>query len=88
MPALLVQKPSRASKSKDHLKSLESRLNLWEEGNFSSLETSVVHEGETIQKRIKVSEKGVNIDKILLKFKNLLSKGNVNRTLKLLTGIW
>ena len=88
MPALLVQKPSRASKSKDHLTSLESRLNLWEEGNFSSLETSVVHEGETIQKRIKVSEKGVNIDKILLKFKNLLSKGNVNRTLKLLTGIW
>ena len=52
------------------------------------METSVVHEGETIQKRIKVSEKGVNIDKILLKFKNLLSKGNVNRTLKLLTGIW
>ena len=57
MSALLVQKPSRASKSKDHLTSLESRLNLWEERNFSSL----VHEGETIQKRIKISEKGVNI---------------------------
>ena len=54
---------------------------MWEEGNFNSL----VHERETIHKRMKISEKAMNIDKISLKFKNLLSKGNVNGALKLLT---
>ena len=34
---------------------------------------------------MKISEKGMNIAKISLKFKNLLSKGNVNGALKLLT---
>ena len=44
----------------------------------------MVHERGTIQKRMKISEKGMNIDKIFLKFKNLLSKGKVNGALKLL----
>ena len=30
--------------------------------------------------------KGMNIEKISLKFKNMMSKGKVNRALKLLTG--
>ena len=81
MPALLLQKPSKNLKSKDHLVSLERRLKLWEEGNISNL----VHEEETIQERRKISEKGMNIEKISLKFKNMMSKGNVNRVLKLLT---
>ena len=34
---------------------------------------------------MKISEKGMNIEKISLKFKNMMSKGNVNRVLKLLT---
>ena len=81
MRALLLQKRSKYSKSKDHLVSLERRLKLWEEGNISNL----VHEEETIQERRKISEKGMNIEKISLKFKNMMSKGNVNRVLKLLT---
>ena len=70
MPALLLQKPSKNLKSKDHLVSLERRLKLWEEGNISNL----AHEEETIQERRKISEKGMNIEKISLKFKNMMSK--------------
>ena len=56
MPALLLQKPSNKSKSKDHVVSLERRLKLWEEGDIRNL----LHEGETIQERMKISEKAIN----------------------------
>ena len=82
MRALLLQKRSKYSKSKDHLVSLERRLKLWEEGNISNLVRE--HEEETIKERRKISEKGMNIEKISLKFKNMMSKGNVNEALKLL----
>ena len=39
---------------------------------------------ETIQKRMKISKKGMNNEKISLKFKNMMSKGNVNGALKIL----
>ena len=81
MPVLLLQKPSKNSKSKDHLVSLDRRLKLWEEGNISNL----LHEGKTIQERMKVIEKGMNIEKISLKFKNMMGKSNIDGALKLLT---
>ena len=62
----------------DTLVSLERSLKLWEEGDISNL----LYEGETIQERMKISEKGMNIEKISLKFKNMVSKGNVNGVLK------
>ena len=34
IPVLLLQKPSKKSKAKDHVKHLEKRLALWQEGNF------------------------------------------------------
>ena len=67
MLALLLQKPSKNSKSNDYLILLERRLKLWEEGNISNF----LHEGETIQEIMKISEKGMNIEKISLKFKNM-----------------
>ena len=81
MPAFLLQKPSKNSKSKDHLVSLERRLKLWEEGDLRNL----LHERETILERMKINEKGMNIEKISLKFKNKMSKGNVNGALNPLT---
>ena len=81
MQWLLLQKPSKNSKSKDHSVSLARRLKLWEERNISNL----LHEGETIEERMKISEKGMYIEKTSLKFKNMISKGNVNGALKLLT---
>ena len=34
---------------------------------------------------MKISEKAMNIEKISLKFKNMMSKGNINGALKVLT---
>ena len=79
MPALLLQKPSKNLKLKDHL--VSETFKIMGRRNISNL----VHEGETIQERMKINEKGMNIEKISLKFKNMMSKGNVNRVLKLLT---
>ena len=81
MPTLLLQKRSKNSKLKDHLVSFERRLKLWEEVDIKNL----LHEGKAIQERMKISEKGMNIEKISLKFKNMMSQGNVNGALKLLT---
>ena len=46
MAGLLLQKPSRKSKSKDHFKLLENRMKLWHAGENIGLLT----EAETIQK--------------------------------------
>ena len=83
MPALFLQKPNKNSKSKDHLVSLERRLKIWEEGNISNL----LHEAETIQEKMKISEKGMSIEKISLRFKNMMSIGNFNRVFKSSTEI-
>ena len=37
VPALLLQKPSKKFKSKDHVKSLERRFGIWKEGNINKL---------------------------------------------------
>ena len=41
----LLQKLSKTSKAKDHLKALERRIDLWINGNIDKL----LYEGETIQ---------------------------------------
>ena len=48
MPALPLQKPSKTSKVKDHLRALERRIRLWEEGNIIEL----VNESKAIQERL------------------------------------
>ena len=47
MQALLLQKPNKISKGKDHIAVLERRLELWENGNIIEL----LNEGESIQER-------------------------------------
>ena len=74
MPALLLQKPSKSSKSKDHHADLERRLKLWEEGKIEEL----LYEGQTIQERMKSPDSSMTIAKISMKFRVLMSKGNVN----------
>ena len=81
MPVLLLQKPSKSSKAKDHLQALERRIKLWDEGNVEGL----LYEGMTIQQRLRSDKEVMTISKISLKFKNLMNKGNVNGALKLLT---
>ena len=81
MPNLLLQKPSRNSKSKDHLLALERRLELWKRGELHEL----FFEGETIQASLKSIKKISSISEISKKFKEQMSKGNINAALNLLT---
>ena len=76
---LLFHKPSKSSK--DNLLALERRIKLWDEGNIPEL----LYEGMIIQQRRRSDKEGMAIAKIVLKFKNLMRKGNVNGALELLT---
>jgi len=81
MPALLLQKPSRTSKSKEHVSALKRRLALWENGDLSEL----LHEGETIQAQLNSTTNKRSIDEISRQFVGRMSKGNVNGAIKLLS---
>ena len=70
--ALALQKPSRTSKSKDHVAHLNRRLGLWKEGSVSSL----LDEGRCIQKQLQFC--GVpNKDKAARTFNHLMLQGKV-----------
>ena len=64
MPSLLLQKPSKNSKSRDHLKALERRMDLWISGEILDL----LQEGETIQKDLRPSNTTSTAAKISKKF--------------------
>ena len=72
MPTLLLQKSSKESKSKYHLKALERRMERWQE----SL---------TIQKNLKSVKGSKTVVQISKSFVEEMQKGNVNGSLKLLT---
>ena len=80
MPGLLLKKPSRESKSKDHLMSLENRMKLWHAGEIMEL----LKEVETIQKDLRVSNTPSTIAEISKKFSCEMRKGNINSVMKLL----
>ena len=82
MPNLLLQKPSKNSKAKDHLIALERRMQSWLKGDHMEL----LHEGETIQKDLTQQLTKGDIGKISKKFAALM-KGNVNAAINLLTGM-
>ena len=82
-PALLLQKPGKTLKAKDHLKALEKRVRFWKEENI----TELVNESKSIQYRLPSTTKKksqMNIEKPSSKFKQLMQKSNVNSTLRLL----
>ena len=81
MPSLLLQKPSKDSKAKDHISALERCLKLWHSGNIIEL----LKEGETIQKGLKSIYKEKSIAEISKQFAARMQKGNVNGAIKLLT---
>ena len=81
IPSLLLQKPSKTSKAKDHLKALERRTDLWINGNIDEH----LFEGEAIQSRLHYINTPKSIGKLSKKFALLMEKGNVNGALKLLT---
>ena len=81
MPALLLQKPSKNSKAKDHTEALTRRLNLWQKGEFIKL----LEEAETIQSRLPKPTGKKDIATISRQFKDQMQKGNINGAIKVLT---
>ena len=78
---MFLQKPNKNLKTKGQFVALETRLELWENGNIIEL----LNEGESIQERLTTGERSKDIAKISVNFKELMQKGNVNGALKLLT---
>ena len=81
MPSLLLQKSSEDSKTKDHTKALERRLQLWTYGHLAEL----LKEGETIQSSHKQVDAPKTIAKLSRKFVEQMQTGNVDGAIKLIT---
>ena len=84
--SLVLQKPSRSSKSKDHVSCIERRLNLWKDGNLNEL----VLEGRAIQQRL--SDKYHHADgsdpngRLAYSFAKFMFDGKTKRALDILSG--
>ena len=83
LPALLLQKPSRNSKAKEHLKCLERRLALWEAGDL----TALLAEARVIQDRLKKTSNSTKrqSDDVARIFARHMLEGKVNAALKFLS---
>ena len=81
LPILLLQKPCKASKTKNHVKCLERRLQYWLNGELDEL----VREGRTIQQRLPKSRPARADSNIARTFSNLMFKGKCKAALDLLS---
>ena len=80
LPCLLLQKPSRTSKAKEHLKKLEERLTLWKDGHIEVL----LNEGLKIQQRLTTSKRRTS-DDVSRAFAKLILEGKINAALKMIS---
>ena len=80
LPSLLLQKPSRQSKAKEHAAKLDRRLQLWREENI----TSLLNEGRTIQKRLGNSKMRTEAD-VSRVFAKRMMDGKVSTAIKFLS---
>ena len=81
MPCILLQKPSKQSKSKDHYEALKRRLQKWKKGNTAELYKECL----VIQKRLKSPTLPNSMEATSKKFAVLMRKGNVSAAIKFLT---
>ena len=80
MSGLLLQKPSRKSKSNDHLKSLENQMKLW----YAGVIIELLKQAEAAHKDLRVSNAPSTTTEIPKKFTLKMRKGNINSAIKLL----
>ena len=81
MSILLLQKPARNSKAKEHSSCLVRRLNLWLAGDINNL----LLEGRCLQKRLpKNLPRTKSEENVVRSFSNLMFKGKVSASLDLL----
>ena len=82
MPSLLLQKPHRSSKVKEHIHCLECRLKLWTEGDLDGL----LREGRTIQRRLPNLPRDPKSDQQLARsFAKLMMEGKIRAALCLIS---
>ena len=81
MPSLLLQKPSKESISKDHLKALRRRMELWQSGDLLKL----LPDSLAIQKYLESVIGSKTMVQISKTFVEEMQKGNLNGAMKLLT---
>lgn len=74
MAGFFLQKPAKSSKTRYHLQARERRIKLWDEGNTEGLFCERI----TIHQRLRSIKEGMTITKISLKFKSLMSQGDIN----------
>ena len=79
MPSLLLQKPSKKSKSKYHVEKLRKRLDLWKSGSFDEL----VREARFIQSNFSQHRGADNIEQVAKKFNGFIINGKINAALNL-----
>ena len=82
LPALMLQKPSKKSKSQEHCKKLDDRLAAWKDGRIDEL----IQECRTIQRRFSSNERRNKEDKAKT-FAKLVFREKINAAMKLLTDI-
>ena len=78
MQVLLLQKPQKQSKAKEHSDALSRMLALWQKGQISSL----VSEGRCIQARLPSSPSTKYEENIAKKFAKLMSMGKIREALR------
>ena len=78
---LILQKPSRTSKTRDHIKHLKRRMELWKAGNI----TEILQEGRCIQNHLSRSRKHCDKAALARSFQRLISTAKVNNALTLLS---
>ena len=83
LPILLLQKPSKASKAKDHTKCLERRLASWSNGNLEEL----VREGRSLQPRLPRDGSARANTTLACFFANLIFIGKCKATLDLISNV-
>ena len=82
MQPLLLQKPCKQSKAKEHSHHLSRRLDLWKKGSFDEL----MNECHCIQNHLKSTHPGSDTSRDVARlFDHLLSEGKVGAALRLLT---
>jgi hypothetical protein len=81
LPILLLQKPSRTSKTKQHITLLERRLRLWSNGDLDEL----VREGRAIQQRLPKNGPTKVNSNLARSFSNLMFMGKCKAALDLLS---
>ena len=80
-PILLLQKPSRASKTKDHINCLERRLASWSKGDVDEL----IREGRAIQQRLPKFRPAKSNNNLARNFANMMFMGKCKAALDLLS---